>query len=147
MTGIRFSVKHRRRPGGAVFAATCASSAVAGRGFQADVEAVPPRVVSSSANPRGTFSPIGVEAASSRPVSFPWTVSLDRPLVFFVVAAAHSFYCVWRARIPWDSGDDRGVIRVDDQGRGYEVVGFEGLSSFFAIGGSWRQFRVGHAQS
>ncbi len=146
MTGIGFSVEQRRRPGGAAFAAPCQGVPVEGRGFQADVEAVPPRMVSSSANPRGTFSAMGLSAASTRPVAFPWTVSLARPLVFYVVATARSCYCVWRARIPWVSGDERGVIRVDDQGRGYEVVGIEGLSSFSAIGGSWHQFRVAHAQ-
>jgi len=147
LTGIRFSVEKRHRPGGAVFAGPCNES-VEGRGFLADLEAQPPRLIASSASGEGLFSPIGLGATSRRPVVFPWTVSLARrPLRLFVVVEAHHCYCVWSARIPWVSGDDRGVIKVDNGGRGYTVVGIEGLSSFAPLAGKWHQYRVAQAQN
>lgn len=146
MTGIRFSAERRPRPGGAAFAAPCIE-AVTGRGFAVDVEAEPPRLMASSADGGGSFSPIGLSATSVHPVAFPWTVSLAESLRFSIVASARSCYCVWTAEIPWVSGDERGVIRVDNGGRGYTVIGIDGLSSFSPAQGKWEQLRVAHAHS
>jgi hypothetical protein len=147
ITGVRFSAEKRHRPGGAVFIGPC-NGGFEGRGFEADIEAGPPRLTVSSANGEGRFSAFGLGGFTNRPVTFPWTVSLERrPLNFFLVATAHHCYCVWTARIPWVSGDDHGVIKVDNGGRGYTVVGIEGLSSFAPLNGKWHKYRVGRAQN
>ena len=67
----------------------------------------------------------------TRPIRFPWTVSLTDPLLLDVIATTSSCYCVWSAEIPWVSGAHRGTIRIDNHGDGYRLVGTNGLTSYY----------------
>jgi hypothetical protein len=120
LTGIRFDViRIEKRPLGMVFYRPC-KRRVRGAAIQAEL-GLDPRVDSSSAARDGVLQPGPLLPAERKPIHFPWTVALTKPLHLFVVVHAESTYCSWIARIPWQSGSDSGVIEVDDEGRRFRL--------------------------
>ncbi len=130
LTDIHFSVTRRSRPRGGIYGNPCGDS-VQGRFVAADLDRTPVHIVASSDDPRG-----GVYSQRpSKPIRFPWTVSLTDPLLLNVVAITRRCYCIWRADISWQSGGKSGVLRIDDSGHGYTVVGPIGIPGFLGGGG------------
>jgi hypothetical protein len=134
LTRIRFIVERRPRPPGAVFLNPCGDSTY-GRSLIADLDRDPVVVVRSIGDPKGSTVPDAPEQRPYRPIRFPWTVSLTDPLQLNVIAITKRCYCRWRAEIPWQSGEKSGVIRIDNRGKGYGVVGKAGLKVFSSTGG------------
>lgn len=71
-------------------------------------------------------------------------ISVTDPLLLRITARTKRSYCTWRADITWRSGDQSGVIRVDNHGRGYAVAGSDDTESYgwtntgwTAYGSSW----------
>ena len=142
LTGITFSVERRPRPGGAIFANPCGGG-LTGRSVVADLDRTPAAVVKSVRDPGGTLG--AIEAGQRvEPIRFPWTVSLTDPLLLYVVATTRRCACVWRAEIPWRSGERSGRIRIDNAGKGYEIAGEDGVTKYLNGGSgpsSWRLFK------
>jgi hypothetical protein len=134
-------VERSPRPDGATFSAPCGGP-LTGRGVQVDVEANPPRIISSSKSTDGYVSAGGLPGSDTAPITFPWTVSLTDPLLLYVVASADTCYCVWTAEIPWVSGSEKGTVEIDNEGRGYAVVGIDRLAGYTISGTGWREFRA-----
>lgn len=63
-----------------------------------------------------------------KPVRFPWTLSLDRPVHLYVVVAPGVSYYKWSARLSWASGGRRGVIPITDHGKSFRITDSLGLS-------------------
>jgi hypothetical protein len=140
LTGIEFEVTRQERRKGAVFSAAC-GDAIHGRGVEVDLEANPPQVVSSSDSSDGIVTAGGQPGSGTRPISFPWTVSLTDPLLLYVLTTARSCDCLWAARIPWVSGGEKGTIHIDDGGDPYRVVGSDGLAAYSSSGTDWQRYR------
>lgn len=138
LTGVRFEVERRSRPAGAVFSNPC-GDALTGRSLTVDLDRTPPAVVASTRDPEGIA---GVR--DSRPIRFPWTVSVTDPLLLYIVARTGRCDCTWRATIPWRSGSHTGTIAIDNAGRGYTVIGTERVP-YFLNGGDegWTEFDPG----
>ena len=133
LTGIDFTVERRSRPPGATFGFPC-GDAIYGRYAVADLDTDPVDVSGTSDDPKAVLDPTdpvgGAEESKFKPISFPWTVSVTDPLLLQIVAATERCYCTWSAEIPWSSGDQTGVIAIDNGGKGYSVVGAENVQSF-----------------
>lgn len=140
LTGIMFDVTRHERRRGATFSAPCGGGLI-GRGIQVDVEASPPAILSSSRAVDGHVEAGGEPGSDTAPITFPWTVSVTDPLLLYVIATATSCDCLWTAEIPWVSGEEEGTIRIDNGGKGYRVVGSEGLAAYTSGGESWSQYR------
>lgn len=128
LTGIYFHVTRRPRPKGALFYAPCGGP-IEGRSIRIDVGRQPPTIVESNVLPH---VPLGSTQGDGRPltkpIKFPWTVSLTDPLLLGLIATTKSScYCIWTAEIPWVSGGQHGIIDVDNGGAGYTVVSSRGL--------------------
>jgi hypothetical protein len=139
LTGIRFSVKRRKRRPGATFAASCGGP-VTGRGLEVDMQANPPRIIGSSSEMNGPVASGGFPGSQTAPIRFPWTVSLRDPLLLYVIATAKSCDCRWGAEIPWVSGAERGTIQIDNGGQRYRVVGEEGLPGYSSLNSEWQLY-------
>ncbi|MCQ8773453.1 helix-turn-helix domain-containing protein [Streptomyces telluris] len=76
----------------------------------------------------------GVDLDAARPAvtpkdgqrDFPYKVSERDPEVFYVKAAAAQHDVKWYLELQWSSGDRRGVLRLDDQGRPFRTSGAGG---------------------
>jgi hypothetical protein len=140
LTGINFEVVRRPRPPGAVVANQCGGPRPA-RAIEVSLDEEPPRVMESNANPQAFLGEGAGGRHSSRPIRFPWTVSLTDPLLLLLIATTDSScYCSWSAEIPWVSGAQRGAIRVDNEGQGYKVVSSRGLPSYLPYFHRWEYF-------
>ena len=140
LTGIRFFAEQRERRPGAFFSAPCGGG-INARGLVVDVEAKPPAILSSSEELRGSVESGGLPGSPTSPISFPWTVSLTDPLLLYLVVLADSCDCIWSAEIPWVSGDQTGMIEIDDQGEPFRVVGDEGLAGYTFGTDGWDLFQ------
>ena len=141
LTGINFTVVRRKRPKGGTFAAPCGDS-LQGRFVEADLDRRPALVVASSREPHGIVGPTLPGHRPNKPIEFPWTVSVTDPLLLDIVTMTKRCFCTWKADISWQSGDKSGVIRIDNGGKGYPVVGGEGVPSFLDNGNnSWQRFK------
>lgn len=131
---IDFRVERRPRPAGAVFANPCGDG-LHGRFVSVDLDRDPPRIVRSNSQPvseDGTQRP-------PKPIRFPWTVSVEDPLLLQIDAQTDRCACTWRARIYWASGGRSGVLDIDNGGEGYAVVGAQGLEMYLPQGGGiWK---------
>jgi len=134
LTGIYFNVERRQRPQGALFVSPCGGP-TEGRAIVFDLDRDPPRVIESNALlhvPLGSVD--GDERPLTRPIRFPWTVSLTEPLLLALIGKTESScYCVWTAEIPWVSGSQQGAVVIDNGGRGFRTVSGHGLR-FYAPG-------------
>lgn len=139
LTGIRFHVKRETRPDGAVFGNPCGGPLI-GRALVADLDATPPEIIASNAEVDASvsFSREG-RSPTSKPIRFPWTVSVTDPLLLEIVATTEHCYCTWTAEIPWVSGSKQGVIPIDADGSGFAVADGEGLDSYTNSSGSWQK--------
>jgi hypothetical protein len=137
LTGIHFDVfKHPLRPVGTVFYRPCRKQLV-GPALEVELDG-PVEIASSSADPRGTLGRGLHLPRSAQPIRFPWKVSLNKPLRLYLVANTQHTYSEWSARIPWESDDSSGVIRVDNGGKKYLIA--DGLGTGWykpGPGGQW----------
>jgi hypothetical protein len=137
LTGIDFTVDPRHRPPGATFLVPC-GDAIRGRYVVADLDRQPVVVSGTADDPEAELDPVdpvsGAADSSYKPISFPWTVSVTDPLVLQIVASTDRCYCTWRAEIAWSSGEQTGVIPIDNDGSGYPVVGSQGTKAFANTG-------------
>ncbi len=122
LTGISFKVQRMRRPQGVIVSGGCAGP-IPGRAIEVDLDTPRPRIVASNSEPHGL---VGETHPLSRPIVFPWTVSLTEPLQLYIFARSAVRYCRWRAEIRWASGALRGVISIPSHGY-YSVAGGAGL--------------------
>jgi hypothetical protein len=136
LTGIEFIVESSSPPKGAAFYFPCGDATV-GRVLEVDLDTVPPQITASSAEVGGSLGTYEGRPLS-RPIRFPWTVSLTDPLLLHIVATTDRCYCAWTAEIAWVSGSKRGVIPVDNEGEGFRVIDSEEVDSYgVGPGGSW----------
>lgn len=145
LTGISFDVKRKPPSQGAIFNAPCGGPLV-GRALEVDLDSSPAKVVDSTVEPNGI---LGSRTADGRPLTkpirFPWTVSLTDPLLLYVVATTKSCSCTWSAEIPWVSGGKRGTIAIDNGGKGFRVVDGGGLPAYTALDGHWQRYPAASA--
>jgi hypothetical protein len=139
LTGIHFDVERRSRPPGAVFANPCGGG-ITGRSVLADLDRTPVAIINSNDDPRRSLDPT---QRPTHPIRFPWTVSVTDPLLLTIIAVTRNCSCTWRASLDWASGDKSGTLHVDDGGRGYTVVGTEGLRTYLNGGAErgWQPLR------
>ncbi len=131
LTNIYFHVNRRPRPEGALFYDPCGGPTM-GRLIVFDLDREPPRVVESNALSHVPLGSVGADGRPlTKPIRFPWTVSLTDPLLLALIGTVKSgCYCTWTAEIPWVSGGQHGKIEVDNGGAGYSVVSSHGLRSY-----------------
>jgi hypothetical protein len=141
LTRIEFHVtRHRRSPGGA-FIGAC-GDAFTGRSLEVDLDATPPRIVDSNATEDGVLGARRLNGQRPyRPIRFPWTVSVNDPLLLEILATTTSCDCTWIAAIPWVSGGSQGTIVIDNDGDGYRVVGTNGLPVYGPSANGWQRWR------
>jgi hypothetical protein len=138
LTGIDFHVERSQRPDGAVFYRQCGGPTV-GRALEVDLDATPPRITASSSEVDGMLESEVNGHSLSKPIRFPWTVSVTDPLLLEIIATTEHCYCTWTAEISWVSGSKRGIIPVDNGGDGFTVVDGSGLDSYSGAFGRWDQ--------
>lgn len=140
LTGIDFNVARQPRPKGAIVGNQCGGPRPA-RAIKADLDVVPPQVVESNSNPQAFLGEGAGGLGQSRTIQFPWTVTLTDPLLLLVMATTESqCYCTWSAEIPWVSGNERGTLKVDNDGDGYRLVSEHGLPMYLPIFDHWEYF-------
>jgi hypothetical protein len=122
LTGIKFNVHHSIRPPGAVFEQPCGGPII-GRAIEVNLDTLPPRIIKSSADPNGALGAEQGGRPVTKPVTFPWTVSITDPLLLYIIGATADCYCTWSGELPWVSGEHHGTIMVDNGGKGYTVAG------------------------
>jgi len=136
LTGIEFHVEDLPPPEGAAFSFPCGSPTV-GRVLEVDLDTIPPKITASSAEVGGAVGTYRGRPLS-RPIQFPWTVSLTDPLLLHIIATTDRCHCAWTAEIPWVSGSKRGVIPVDNGGEGFRLVNSEDVDNYgVGSGGAW----------
>lgn len=138
LTGIEFHVHRSRRPAGTVFYNPCGGPTI-GRSIEVDLDSTPPHVVASSSEAEGMPTTKPYPRLHMRPIEFPWTVSLTDPLLLQIIANTKHCYCTWTADIPWASGAMRGVVHVENAGRGFLVTNGAGLDSYGEYYGRWQR--------
>ncbi|MFD3916162.1 helix-turn-helix domain-containing protein [Streptomyces sp. NPDC058603] len=68
---------------------------------------------------------------------FPYKVSESDPEVYYVSATATARDVSWYLELEWTSGDRRGTLRVDDNGKPFRTSGSEGRPSYdYPLGGT-----------
>jgi hypothetical protein len=140
LTRADFEVVRHRRPQGAIFSNPCGDS-INGRSLQVDLDRRHPVVVRSVADPDGVLGVLDESGEGAyRPIRFPWTVSLEDPLILKIVATTKRCDCTWRGSITWKSGERTGRIPVDNDGKGYRVVGIEGVRWYRNENDGWQRF-------
>lgn len=127
LTGITVHVRHRPIPNGDAFYRPCGGPFI-GRALEVALGKSPPQIIASSAERRGMVQPEDSVRRYSRPIRFPWTVSVTDPLLLDVLGNAEHCYCTWAAEIPWVSGAARGVIQINDEGKEFHVMSRQGLT-------------------
>jgi hypothetical protein len=141
LTRIDFHVSRRPRAPGGLFVEPC-GDAFTGRSVEVDLDATPPRIVDSNSTEEGA---LGARTSGGlrpyRPIRFPWTVSVNDPLLLEILGTTNSCDCTWSAEIPWVSGSSRGSIVIDNEGEGYRVVGTDGLPGYAPSADGWQRSR------
>jgi hypothetical protein len=137
LTGIHFHVTQEALLEGDSFYRACGGPFI-GRALQVDLDKTPPEVTASSAEVQGMLEPEDSTHRLSRPIRFPWTVSVTDPLLLSVIATTERCYCSWTAEIPWVSGALQGVIHIDDHGEAFHVISPQGLAEHsYGYEGGW----------
>ncbi|MGW7204261.1 helix-turn-helix domain-containing protein [Streptomyces sp. NPDC054837] len=68
---------------------------------------------------------------------FPYKVSESDPEVFYILADARAHNVRWYLELDWSSGDRKGTVRVDDQGRLFRTSGNAGRPAYdYPLGAS-----------
>ncbi|GCB45422.1 hypothetical protein SNL152K_2712 [Streptomyces sp. NL15-2K] len=87
----------------------------------------------------------GVDLDAGRPVvspkagqrDFPYKVSESDPEVFYVFADARAHNVSWYLELEWSSGDQKGTVRVDDNGKPFRTSGNAGRPAYtYPLGAS-----------
>ena len=69
--------------------------------------------------------------------NFPYKVSESDPEVFYVTAQARAHDVSWFLELDWSSGDQRGTVRIDDDGQPFRTSGRLGRPGYdYPLGGS-----------
>jgi len=127
LTDVRVDVEHLPlRPLGVVFFRPCERQ-LNGPAIEADVDGSG-QVVATSAALDGAIAPGLRLPEDARPIEFPWTIELDRPLRIYFIARAEHCFCRWSIDIPWRSEGGEGTIRIDNGGRGYTMTDSIGIA-------------------
>jgi hypothetical protein len=64
-----------------------------GRTLVVTLDTRPPSIAQSNVLPEVPVGSVANGHALTRPVSFPWTVSLTEPLLLYVIATTRHYYC------------------------------------------------------
>ncbi|MGV4888608.1 helix-turn-helix domain-containing protein [Streptomyces viridosporus] len=80
----------------------------------------------------------GVDLDAGRPAlspkagqrDFPYKVSESDPEVFHVFADARAHHVSWYLELAWSSGDQRGTVRIDDNGKPFRTSGNTGRPAY-----------------
>ncbi|MFJ2233416.1 helix-turn-helix domain-containing protein [Streptomyces sp. NPDC087859] len=68
---------------------------------------------------------------------FPYKVSESDPEVFYILADARAHDVRWYLELDWSSGDRKGTVRIDDQGRPFRTSGNAGRPAYdYPLGAS-----------
>lgn len=86
--------------------------------IQFDLDEEPPRTVASSRESRL----IGDDEWRLTPMSYPWVVAGDVPVVLLMSATTQECYCQWVAVIHWQVDGESGTTVVDNDGEPFEVT-------------------------
>ncbi|MFD7278303.1 helix-turn-helix domain-containing protein [Streptomyces sp. NPDC059862] len=87
----------------------------------------------------------GVDLDAGRPAlspkagqrDFPYKVSESDPEVFYIFADARAHNVSWYLELDWSSGDQRGTVRVDDNGKPFRTSGNAGRPAYnYPLGSS-----------
>jgi len=124
LMGITFKVFNLGlRPNGNVFYRPCKRQLV-GSAIETDLDGYTHEVIGSAQS--GALR-VGFHLPHrSSPISFPWTVSLAKPVNLYLLVQARAIYADWTARISWTSASSHGVIQVDNAGKKYRIVDGQG---------------------
>lgn len=126
ITGIKFdAVDLGLRPIGSVFYRPCKRRLV-GPVVESDLDGYIHKITASALH--GSLGVGLLVPSDAKPIKFPWTVSLAKPLNLYLVVNAMDVWDTWAARISWTSGSSHGVIHVDNGGRKYRIVDGQGAS-------------------
>lgn len=116
LTGIRVKVLKRSGPvAGATFAHPCGDGTY-GRSLLVDLDTRPPRIEASNVDIDGQLE------VSTKPIRFPWRVSLKEELLIYVVARTKGCHCRYGVDIDWQSGAKSGVISLPKDGKGFAIA-------------------------
>ncbi|MFE9885461.1 helix-turn-helix domain-containing protein [Streptomyces scopuliridis] len=87
--------------------------------------------------------PSSVPKAGQR--DFPYKVSESDPEVFYISATSKTRDVSWYLELEWSSGERRGTIRLDDNGKPFRTSGSAGRPSYdYPLGGSeWQKAATG----
>ncbi|WP_326610990.1 helix-turn-helix domain-containing protein [Streptomyces scopuliridis] len=87
--------------------------------------------------------PSSVPKAGQR--DFPYKVSESDPEVFYISATSKTRDVSWYLELEWSSGERRGTIRVDDNGKPFRTSGSAGRPAYdYPLGGSeWQKAATG----
>ncbi|MEY9992921.1 transcriptional regulator with XRE-family HTH domain [Streptomyces sp. V4I8] len=61
---------------------------------------------------------------------FPYTVSESDPEVFYIFADARAHNVSWYLELDWSSGDQKGTVRIDDNGKPFRTSGNVGRPAY-----------------
>ncbi|MEO3764969.1 helix-turn-helix transcriptional regulator [Streptomyces sp. B5E4] len=73
------------------------------------------------------------------PPALPFRVTDDDPLSLLIHAGTEDYDVRWYLEVEWSSGDDSGVVRLDDQGAPFRTSAITGrpLFTYDTLNGSW----------
>jgi hypothetical protein len=124
LTGIEFHVSNLGlRPVGTVLYRPCKRQ-LSGAALETDLDGYKHEISASAES-----APLRVGfhlPRQAKPIRFPWTVSLSKPLHLYLVVQARDIYCRWTASLSWTSGSSQGTIQVDNGGKKYLIVDGQG---------------------
>jgi hypothetical protein len=63
-------------------------------------------------------------------VDFPFKISEDEPEVFIITASTVRCDCSWYLELEWSSQGGTGTLRIDDDGKPFRTMGFQGLADY-----------------
>ncbi|MEV6428141.1 helix-turn-helix transcriptional regulator [Nocardia sp. NPDC051463] len=109
-----------RRPGplaGIKVGGQCGSSTI-GRLAEIDLDADPPKITGSNADPKKVWG----QDVSTTPLRFPYQVSATDPELLLIIAEVHSNDTVsYRLHIGWTDGAHSGTKMIDNNGKPFRV--------------------------
>lgn len=76
------------------------------------------------------------------PPALPYRVTPDDPLSLLIYANTEDYDVRWYLEVEWSSGDDSGVVRIDDQGSPFRTSAIKDrpLYGYDTLNGSWRTY-------
>ncbi|WP_407564005.1 helix-turn-helix domain-containing protein [Streptomyces sp. 184] len=76
------------------------------------------------------------------PPALPYRVTADDPLSLLVYANTEDHDVRWYLEVEWSSGDDSGVVRIDDRGAPFRTSAIKDrpLYGYDSLNGFWRQW-------